>query len=91
MEVEKNTLGEVTAAKIRKGLSREVVYRHSTSLILLMGHEQERELIATDHRPDAEEQKGIENKVANKGVLRRSERKAAKMTKQKIKDSYRNE
>lgn len=37
--VEENSLGEVTAAKIFKGRTREIVYRHATSLILLLKSE----------------------------------------------------
>ena len=36
VSVESNDLGEVTAARVLKGDSREVVYRHATSLILLL-------------------------------------------------------
>ena len=36
LSTEVNELGEVTAARILKGGTREVVYRHSTSLILLL-------------------------------------------------------
>ena len=36
LNVESNSLGEVTAAHILKGKSREKVYRHVTSLILLL-------------------------------------------------------
>ena len=36
LSVEKNSLGEVTAARIRKGDTREIVYRHSTTLIPLL-------------------------------------------------------
>ena len=39
VNIETNSLGEVTAARIRKGKSREVVYRHVTSLILVIPHE----------------------------------------------------
>ena len=35
-EIEENSLGEVTAAKVFKGITRELVYRHASSLILLM-------------------------------------------------------
>ena len=37
--VETNSLGEVTAAYIYKGSTREIVYRHVTSLILLISSE----------------------------------------------------
>ena len=37
--VETNTLGEVTSAHIIKGVSREKVYRHVTSLIFLLPSE----------------------------------------------------
>lgn len=35
-KVEENALGEVTAARVLKGKSREVVYRHVSFLILLI-------------------------------------------------------
>ena len=35
-EVERNDLGETTAAKVLKGATRETVYRHASSLILLI-------------------------------------------------------
>jgi len=39
VSIERNSLGEVTAARVRKGLTREVVYRHAPSLILLLRHQ----------------------------------------------------
>jgi len=35
-EIEENGLGEVTAAKVYKGITKEIVYRHATSLILFI-------------------------------------------------------
>ena len=40
ISVETNSLGETTSARVRKGISQEVVYRHVTSLILLIPSEQ---------------------------------------------------
>ena len=39
LSVETNSMGEVTSAKILKGDTGETVYRHSTSLILLIPNE----------------------------------------------------
>ena len=39
LSVEENSLGEITAARVRKGNTHEVVYRHVTSLILLLSGE----------------------------------------------------
>ena len=39
--VEENNLGEVTSARVIKGGTREVVYRHATSIIPLMSLEDE--------------------------------------------------
>ena len=36
ISTEKNNLGEVTAARVKKGLTGEIVYRHSSSLIYIM-------------------------------------------------------
>ena len=36
ISVEHNDLGEVTAARVKKGLTGEIVYRHSSSLIYLL-------------------------------------------------------
>lgn len=35
-EIEENSLGEITAARVFKGVTRELVYRHASSLILLL-------------------------------------------------------
>ena len=48
--VEKNSLGEVTAAKIIKGGTREKVYRHVSSLILLLSYEPNDDSVSNDER-----------------------------------------
>lgn len=42
-EIENNSLGEVTAARVFKGKTRELVYRHASSLILLLQNHFEEE------------------------------------------------
>ena len=86
LEVEKNTLGEVTAAKIRKGISREVVYRHSTSLILLIPNEQNVELLTSDQKSKTEAQNKFAHKDTTTDGVRRSKRQIAKVSKQRIRD-----
>ena len=39
LDVETNSIGEVTAAHVMKGNTRERVYRHATSLIFLLPSE----------------------------------------------------
>ena len=48
--IEKNSLSEVTAAKIIKGKTREKVYRHVSSLILLLSYEPNDDSVSNDER-----------------------------------------
>jgi len=72
--VETNSLGEVTAAYVFKGSTRERVYRHVTSLILLIPGESILEQQQSDY---------VENSIAERREP--SSRKAAKVCKRKIK------
>ena len=89
-EVEYNSLGESTAAYVFKGSTKELVYRHATSLILL---------ISVDGFVDTNQTKSInptnsgsivnntnQKVTANNGVRRQPSRKAAKICKLKLKD-----
>jgi len=76
VEVQKNDLGEVTAAYIVKGATRERVYRHASSLILLLSAPDEAgqtmEVNAEQPAPDSAD------------VAMRQPRRAALMAKEKI-------
>ena len=82
LKVDTNSLGEVTAAKIRKGTTREIVYRHSTSLILLISNENTSE--------ESKNTKISENidKTLNS---RKSKRKAAAIPNAKTKEILNNQ
>ena len=79
LSVETNNLGEVTAAKIRKGDTREIVYRHSSSLILLMSPDSEE-----DSEPRLSDDRSVDKKVTV--GKRRSERAAATECRRKLRN-----
>jgi len=53
LDVEINDLGEVTAAHVMKGATREKVYRHATSLIPLLSAPVEGEIAEENEVPDS--------------------------------------
>ena len=84
--VTKNELGEVTSAEVLKGRTREVVYRHASSLILLL-----------HASPDSNEASDVSNSVesSNSGssnlvhdIPERPLRRAADVAKTKISNQY---
>ena len=65
--VETNSLGEVTAARVLKGNTGEVVYRHSTSLILLITNDSptnEEEFSTSKVNPISEAKGRVSRKAA---------------------------
>ena len=73
ISVEENSLGEVTAAYIKRGDTGEKVYRHSTSLILL---------IASDLEPRNKDE--VDKREVKRIVPRRKVRKSAQRCRERI-------
>ena len=75
LSVDTNELGEVTAAKVFKGDSREIVYRHATTLIPLLTDDQ---AVASAVQPKTNEVQSVDKALPiNKAIRKNSKRKAA--------------
>ena len=77
--VEQNSLGEVTAVYVLKGTSGETVYRHVTSLILLLPSE-------GDYSTNSDVDEC--SNTSDHSKMQRPRRKAAESCKEKIRNIY---
>ena len=81
LKVEENGLGEVTAAVVLKGDTREKVYRHVTSLIFLLPADD-----LSKHPPDKSENVNERSDNSNNCMRKPSERKAAQKAKEQLRN-----
>ena len=92
-EVEYNRLGEAVSAYVFKGSTKELVYRHVTSLILLLsmdGLEDVGETKTTNHINPGSIDESTNQENANNRGRRQPVRKAAQICKRKLKDQANN-